>query len=159
MSETTELRRSDSTGSAGSSAGTAAGARLISIVYSSVATTPFSEADLALLLAVSRMNNEARGLTGLLLYRNGQFMQALEGPERTVRATLGVIAADPRHTGVWTLDEAPIEDRRFGSWAMGYRPLSDADIATAPAWFGSSQAVRHEDDSRASELLSWFRDR
>jgi hypothetical protein len=132
---------------------------LLSVVYSSLATVPFSEVDLALLLSVSRLNNQARGLTGVLLHRNGQFMQALEGPERAVRSVLATIAADPRHTGVWTLDEEPIAARRFGSWAMGYRSLSDADIAAAPEWFGSPEAVQTRDDSRTSELLAWFRDR
>jgi hypothetical protein len=131
---------------------------LLSIVYSSSATVPFSEMDLALLLATSRMNNEARSLTGVLLYRDGQFMQALEGPERTVRAVFARIAADPRHDGVWTLDERTIDERRFGSWAMGYRALSEADVAAAPSWFGSPEALQQRDPSRAQELLGWFRD-
>jgi hypothetical protein len=132
---------------------------LISLVYSSAASAPFDEMDLALLLATSRMNNEARGLTGQLLFRDGQFMQALEGPASAVRAVFRTIAADPRHTGVWTLDERAIPDRRFGSWAMGYRALSDADVAAAPTWFGSPEALSNRDASRAEELLTWFRGR
>jgi hypothetical protein len=132
---------------------------LLSLVYSSAASAPFSEIDLALLLATSRMNNESRGLTGQLLFRDGQFMQALEGPARTVRAVFRTIAADPRHMGVWTLDEQAIPHRRFGSWAMGYRALSEADVAAAPAWFGSPEALQQRDASRAEELLDWFRSR
>ena len=132
---------------------------LLSLVYSSAAAVPFTEMDLALLLATSRMNNETRGLTGQLLFRDGQFMQALEGPERAVRAVFRTIAGDPRHTAVWTLDEQTITSRRFGSWAMGYRALSEADIATAPAWLGSPEAQQERDASRAEELLAWFRGR
>jgi hypothetical protein len=132
---------------------------LLSIVYASTATVPFTEIDLALLLAISRTNNEPHGLTGLLLHRDGQFMQALEGPEPAVRRTLARIAADPRHTGVWTLAEEPITARRFGSWSMGYRGVSDAEADTAPAWFGSAQDGLRRDDSRASALLAWFHDR
>ena len=132
---------------------------LLSIVYSSVATGPFSEVDLALLLAVSRMNNEARGLTGVLLHRDGQFMQALEGPTGAVRRALRTIAADPRHTGVWTLAEERISERRFGSWAMGYQPISETDLAEAPAWFGSPEALEEQSGTRAGELLAWFRAR
>lgn len=133
--------------------------QLISLVYSSAASVPFSEMDLALLLATSRMNNESRGLTGQLLYRDGQFMQALEGPARAVRTVFTTIAADPRHTSVWTLDEQTISARRFGSWAMGYRALSEADVAAAPAWLGSPEALQQHDASRAVELLDWFRSR
>lgn len=132
---------------------------LLSIVYSSVATEPFTEVDLALLLAISRMNNESRGLTGVLLHRDGQFMQALEGPAGAVRTALRTIAADPRHTGVWTLAEERIAERRFGSWAMGYRPLSETDLQDAPDWFGSPEALDQRDGSRAGELLAWFRSR
>lgn len=132
---------------------------LLSVVYSSVASGPFSDADLALLLAISRMNNESRGLTGLLLHRGGQFMQALEGPASAVRAALRTIAADPRHSGVWTLAEERITERRFGSWAMGYQPISDRDLAEAPSWFGSPEALAERAGSRAAELLTWFRAR
>ena len=129
---------------------------LLSIVYSSAATVPFEDVDLAALLAVSRMNNERRGLTGLLLFRDGQFMQVLEGPEAAVRRALATIAADPRHTGVWTLDEETIEHRRFGAWSMGYRPLADGELT---AWFGSAETGAPEAGSRAAVLLEWFRNR
>lgn len=153
MQQTAEARRDEVPGAAGYPG------ELLSIVYSSVATGPFSEVDLALLLAVSRMNNESRGLTGLLLHRNGQFMQALEGPAAAVRGALRTIAADPRHSGVWTLAEERITERRFGSWAMGYRPISETDLAEAPSWFGSPEALDEHSGTRAGELLAWFRAR
>lgn len=129
---------------------------LLTIVYASTATVPFSEIDLALLLAVSRMNNEARRLTGVLLHRDGRFIQALEGPAREVRATIRVIAADPRHTGIRILDEEYVGERRYGSWAMGYQVRSDEDPADAPSWFGSPEALERQ-DTAAGELLAWFR--
>lgn len=132
---------------------------LLSLVYVSTATVPFSDADLATLLSTSRVNNETRGLTGVLLYRGGHFMQALEGPARAVRLALSRIAADPRHTGVWTVSEEPIRERRFGSWAMGHRALSAEDAASAPSWFGSPERTERLDRSRAGELLAWFRER
>lgn len=136
---------------------------LVSIVYSSFSTTPFSDADLAALLAQSRLNNEPRGITGMLLHRDGQFMQALEGPRAAVHSLLRVIAGDLRHTGMWTLDEAPLARRRFGSWSMGYRDLAQVDAADLPGWYGSPEALDHGADAlpadRAGELLHWFRDR
>ena len=127
---------------------------LLSIVYLSTATTPFSELDLALLLSSSRLSNQVRGLTGMLLHRGGRFLQALEGPEATVRRVYDVIAADPRHTDLRAIDEQAITERAFGSWAMGYRTLSDDD---APEWFGSPEAADVHGDSRATELLARFR--
>lgn len=130
---------------------------LLTIVYSSVATVPFTEIDLALLLATSRLNNEARRLTGVLLHRDGTFMQALEGPARDVRSTLRIIAADPRHTDIRIIDEEYGPDRHYGSWAMGYVSPSDAQLAAAPAWFGSPEALDEHPEYRAGELLAWFR--
>ena len=131
----------------------------LSVVYSSIASVPFDEVELAILLATSRMNNEAQDVTGVLLHRDGHFMQALEGPVGAVRAVLRRIAADERHHDVWTLDEEYLTARRFGSWSMGYRPLSETDLAEAPAWFGSPEALQGRDGFRAAELLAWFRSR
>jgi hypothetical protein len=131
----------------------------LSVVYSSIATVPFTEVDLAILLATSRMNNEPKDVTGVLLHRAEHFMQALEGPVGAVRALLRRIAADERHHDVRTLDEEYLTVRRFGSWSMGYRPLNETDVAEAPAWFGSPEALQRRDGFRAAELLAWFHSR
>ena len=55
---------------------------MISIAYSSSAAVPFSEGDLLELLTRSRENNTAKGITGLLLFKEGKFLQVLEGDER-----------------------------------------------------------------------------
>lgn len=130
-------------------------APVLSIIYSSVARVRFSDVDLAMLLAASRMANESRGLTGLLLHRDGRFMQVLEGPEATVRQVLAVIAADPRHGDVHVLDEERIDERRFASWAMGYRSMTASEL---DEWFGSAEAARvMRPGSRAADLLERFR--
>jgi len=48
---------------------------LLHLVYVSSATAKFSPADLAALLEHSRRKNSATGLSGILLYHNGDFMQ------------------------------------------------------------------------------------
>lgn len=134
---------------------TTAAPSLLSVVYTSTATSRFDDADLATLLAASRLANDRRGLSGLLLHRDGRFMQVLEGPEPEVRRTLAVIAADPRHTDVEVLDEESIEDRRFASWAMAYRSMSGSDPL---GWFGSAANDRAGAlGSRAAAMLAAFR--
>lgn len=127
---------------------------LFSVVYTSVAVAPFTEADLATLLAISRRNNTDRGLTGLLLHRDGRFMQVLEGPERALLRALTTISADDRHRDLRVLDEERLGQRRFDGWAMQYRPMTDAD---EDAWFGSEPATRSTAASRAGALLDRFR--
>lgn len=68
--------------------------------------------------------NTKNGITGLLLYTPSHFLQVLEGEEAAIDATLARIAKDPRHEGLRIVSRTAIEERRFGLWAMNFRPLS-----------------------------------
>ncbi len=63
------------------------------LVYVSSATRPFSGEDLRALLATCRKNNAELGVTGMLLYKDGNFMQVLEGDEEAVRGLYEKIPA------------------------------------------------------------------
>lgn len=101
---------------------------MLSLVYVSYATTPFSEADLEALLQKSRSNNTRDGISGMLLYRDGDFLQVLEGPEESVRAAYTRIARDSRHGRIMMLDESEIGERNFADWSMGFRRLRREDM-------------------------------
>ena len=72
------------------------------------------------ILATSRRNNQRAGVTGALLFTEHAFVQALEGPARAVEETFERIQLDPRHADVTVLEAAPVQERRFGTWSMGY---------------------------------------
>ncbi|HWK45925.1 MAG TPA: BLUF domain-containing protein [Stellaceae bacterium] len=91
---------------------------MLSLVYVSAARLLFSDADLAELLLRSLANNRRDGITGMLLYMDGNFMQALEGEPDKVGALYQKILRDPRHTRITTVLELAIETRRFAGWAM-----------------------------------------
>ena len=103
-------------------------ANLVRLVYVSEAVIPFSPADLTALLAVSRRNNAARGLSGLLLAAGGHFMQVLEGTPDAVDERFAVIAADPRHGHVHRVLCEATTGRLFGQWSMA---LLDPGTAAA----------------------------
>ena len=105
---------------------------MISTVYVSAARHAFTSAELEALLEKSRANNSRDGVSGVLLYRDGDFLQVLEGPEEAVRRTYARIARDPRHGGVIVLDESEITERNFGEWSMGFRRV---DAAARPEGF------------------------
>ena len=134
---------------------------LLSIVYISSAVSPFSDEALAELLEKSRSNNSASQLTGMLLYRDGQFMQALEGDDAAVRSVYAIVSADPRHDGVRTLLEEQIDERRFPEWSMGFRALTESGIREIPGYSSFFQERSNPVDwgtpSRARMLLEWFR--
>jgi hypothetical protein len=107
---------------------------VIQLVYVSSAVTPFTNEELVALLEKARSNNEALGITGMLLYKNGDFMQALEGEEQHVVALAGHIAKDPRHTDVRVILQAPTKLREFPDWTMGFHNLNDIDPQELPGY-------------------------
>lgn len=54
---------------------------MISIAYVSSATVAFNETKLQDLVAQCQRNNERLGVTGILVYSDGNFMQVIEGGE------------------------------------------------------------------------------
>lgn len=136
---------------------------LVSIVYMSRAATPFDDAALTELLRGSRLRNEALGVSGILLAKDGRFMQLLEGPAWSVDDRFAAIARDPRHGGVKSLVREDIERRRFDGWSMAYRSLDDSDIAAeegfSPFLTDGVDFPRSFDRTSAAWLLKWFRDR
>jgi hypothetical protein len=135
---------------------------LLSVVYASVASEPFSDDDLAALLASSRDANRRVDVTGLLLHREGRFIQFLEGPERTVRELMARIGRDRRHARVRTLLEDRVEERQFADWTMGF--ASDARGDELPDGFRRSFDDLDGGDGglmpqAARDLTAWFRAR
>ena len=94
---------------------------MLRLIYSSHALREMPVPELENILAVSRARNSLAGITGLLLYRDGIFMQCLEGDEMAVRQTYARIQRDPRHNRLLHLIEERTEERRFPDWAMEFR--------------------------------------
>ena len=94
------------------------------IIYLSSAVVPFSQADLQSLLGVSRRNNSALGVTGILLYKDGNFLQVIEGEKAVVDELYSKIARDGRHGGIMTFFREEIAEREFPDWSMAFRDLS-----------------------------------
>ncbi len=94
------------------------------LVYVSAAVTWFSESELRALLTSARFRNEHASITGMLVYKDGNFMQALEGPEAAVRALYRRIETDRRHNGLVVLDCGVQETRQFARWNMAFHDIS-----------------------------------
>ncbi|WP_338403136.1 BLUF domain-containing protein [Arthrobacter bussei] len=137
---------------------------LLSIVYSSSAAHPYDDEGLGALLALCRANNARNELTGMLLYRNGRFLQVLEGPEDQLRRRMSIIAADPEHTDVRVLLQETIDERQFPDWTMGYEPVSETLEEDVPGYRSTFSDLEREQEPTHSlqalkELIRWFQDR
>ena len=95
------------------------------IIYISSTPEHWLQEDLARLLAVSRRNNAAVGLTGLLLYHDGNFLQVLEGENPALSECFERIARDTRHRQLIVLWRGEAEARAFPQCRMGYARLQD----------------------------------
>ena len=131
-------------------------------VYTSTATRDLTDDDLAELLRQCVRNNEESGLTGMLLHRDGRFMQVLEGPDDAVRDVFSVIAADTRHTEVRLLLDESITERAFPAWKMAFRTVDDETVRRLEGYDDfldrpAEAAARPDAPSRARWLLEWFR--
>jgi hypothetical protein len=98
---------------------------MFALVYVSSETGRLTDADLELLLAESRRKNVLAEITGLLLFKDGNFMQLLEGAETAVRAIMETIKIDSRHQGVQVLMEEEVPEREFSDWSMGFKKLGN----------------------------------
>ncbi|MCY1167017.1 MULTISPECIES: BLUF domain-containing protein [Polaromonas] len=92
---------------------------LVRLLYASRSANPTSSDITDAILAQSRSHNQTLGITGILCYGDGVFLQALEGGREQVSDLYGHIQRDPRHKDVVLLHYEEISERRFSGWSMG----------------------------------------
>ena len=91
---------------------------LVRLLYASRVLDKRPEA-IDAILAQSRQYNPTCGITGILCYGGGIFLQAIEGGRMAVNDLYGHIQRDPRHSEVALLLYEEITERRFSGWTMG----------------------------------------
>jgi hypothetical protein len=133
------------------------------LVYASSATTLMNDQDLIDLLAQAREKNERLNITGLLLYRGGNFLQVLEGPKETVLSVFESVRNDRRQAGLIVLSEGEIAGREFPDWPMGFQNLdrlSEEDIPGLSQFFEEpfSPDWLNDDPTRVQMILQTFRE-
>ncbi|MCD2513047.1 BLUF domain-containing protein [Comamonas endophytica] len=96
---------------------------LVRLIYASRAADA-SPAAIEAILTQAREHNPGSGITGVLCYGGGVFLQAIEGGRSQVSALFGHIQRDARHQDVELLHYEEIAERRFGGWTMGQVNLS-----------------------------------
>jgi hypothetical protein len=76
------------------------------------------------ILVQARQHNAVSGITGILCWGGGIFLQAIEGGRMQVSELFGTIQRDARHKDVALLHYEEILERRFGGWSMGQVNIS-----------------------------------
>lgn len=96
---------------------------LVRLLYASRAVD-LCDAAIEAILSQSRQSNPSCGITGILCYGGGIFLQAIEGGRMAVNELYGHIQKDKRHKDVVLLHYEEITERRFGGWTMGQVNMS-----------------------------------
>jgi Sensors of blue-light using FAD len=99
------------------------------LIYSSEATPGLETDGLEEMLAESRVRNRAHGITGVLVFVEGAFLQILEGEKADVLDLMERIGRDPRHRGIKVFYEEDVAERAFPSWSMAYLSPSAEEVA------------------------------
>ena len=103
---------------------------MISIAYVSSAVFSFNETTLLDLVDQCQRNNERLGITGILVYSDGNFMQVIEGADLPTHALYDRIQRDVRHRAVTTVHQQLIQVREFLGWSMAYNILPAKALRT-----------------------------
>jgi Sensors of blue-light using FAD len=99
--------------------------KLRSLTYSSWASRALVTSDLERILQSCRVNNGLDGVTGILIYSGGAFVQVLEGAPHALDDALERIRRDTRHRDLTVRDDRLIPERSFPNWDMAYLELEN----------------------------------
>ncbi len=134
---------------------------LYCLVYTSISSKKMSDGDLKNLLNKSRAKNATLNITGMLLYLDPFFIQVLEGEEDAIIERFNIIKQDSNHHKVSLIYKKPADRRNFPDWTMGFKKMSDEDVAEIEGFSDFLHRPASEmfnDSSREIEkLLDMFR--
>lgn len=110
------------------------------LVYMSTAVGVLRADELDRIYLRAKSANARAGITGLLLFYEGAFLQALEGPSAGVMSLAERLRRDRRHSGMITLESQPIEHHAFNE-AMQFVAARNLSVGEKQAFSDLRQAV------------------
>ncbi|WP_086619627.1 BLUF domain-containing protein [Erythrobacter tepidarius] len=113
------------------------------LTYQSRAVSRSTESELEQLVSQARRRNRSLGVTGMLLYDNGRFLQTLEGPPRGLKQVWSSICRDQRHCDIEVLTEHMVGSRLFSDWDLLLYSREDASCRTSRASDLAPHALAH----------------
>lgn len=133
--------------------------KIYRVIYVSSASSLLQEPELVDILKSSQPRNQKAEITGLLLYKDGNIIQVLEGPEDNVKRLINKIKTDTRHHGVIELLQETSDDRHFPNWGMDYGNVSKNSEHSFSDFLHPNQSEMEKNicDGSAKRLLLNFK--
>jgi len=135
------------------------GKMMFYLIYVSSAIKLMEEDELLFMLQEAREKNQRLEITGMLLYKEGNFMQMLEGDKKVVLELYDTIIRDVRHKDVITIVTGDIKQRNFETWSMGFYNMNKAgDFPKYSEYIKENLTLRSfQDDSQfAYKFITQF---
>ncbi len=110
-------------------------------IYMSTAVGVLRADELDRIYLRAKSANASAGITGLMLFYEGVFLQALEGPVAGVMSLVERIRRDKRHTGMITLEAGPAIERAFPQSSLHFVAARNLTPGEKQAFSDLRQAV------------------
>jgi hypothetical protein len=132
---------------------------MLQIIYASAASKKMTGEELEEILETARRNNSEKGISGMLLYHGGSFLQVLEGPDEELKGLIAKIKADERHNKIKLLFMDRVDEKEFDDWSMGFVDASrTAELMEGYVNFGSELNALTLEGSLAKRVLRQFKE-
>ncbi|MGJ8640376.1 MAG: BLUF domain-containing protein [Opitutaceae bacterium] len=89
---------------------------------------------------ISKEQNPKFGITGLLFYHNGNFLQVIEGEKANLESLMSALERDPRHKNITRVIDSEVFERGFSDWNMDAFNLNASDSISREALAEYSKA-------------------
>ena len=99
------------------------------------------------------------GITGMLLHKNGSFLQVIEGSKAVICDMFARISADQRHTDIRTIIDRTIPHREFAGHAVKFKNLDELPPGSPYLSPFSFEAFESDADLAVLILAYFFRNR
>lgn len=120
--------------------------QLWAVTYTSLASRPLSAADLDGLLQDAQAFNQRVGVTGVLCYDDGLFIQYFEGPYAALEQAYARIRGSALHRDLVELSSSAIAERQFEHWHMAFchAPETLLQVLANAGWEDNIPITRSE---------------
>ncbi|WP_282031454.1 BLUF domain-containing protein [Winogradskyella eximia] len=102
------------------------------IIYTSQASEQFNKRSLLDLLHTSRGYNTIDNISGVLMHRDGYFLQIIEGEQDVIENLFQRLNNDTRHKNIKMILDRSVESRLFSNWAMGCADFDEPELSMLP---------------------------
>lgn len=127
---------------------------LYRLIYTSSAVGVLRADELDRILLRAKASNAGAGITGLLLFHEGSYLQVIEGSPAGVLSLMERIRRDRRHTDLTPLESHPCQTRTFPGSPMAYVAARNFTAAQRKEFSGFLAVARNRSKPGGAQSLT-----